>query len=128
RISGNIVFPGFTAHKLSWVRAHEPEVFGKVAKVLLPKDYLRLWLTGDHVSDMSDSAGTSWMDVGARAWSAELLDRAGMREDQMPRLIEGCEVSGTLRGALADRFGLPTSVKVVGGGGDNAASACGVGC
>lgn len=128
RISGNIVFPGFTAPKLAWVRTHEPEVFGKVAKVLLPKDYLRLWLTGDHVSDMSDSAGTSWMDVGARAWSAELLDRAGMREDQMPRLIEGCEVSGTLRGALADRFGLPTSVKVVGGGGDNAASACGVGC
>ncbi len=128
RISGNIVFPGFTAPKLAWVRAHEPEVFGKVAKVLLPKDYLRLWLTGDHVSDMSDSAGTSWMDVGARAWSAELLDRAGMREGQMPRLIEGCEVSGTLRGALADRFGLSTSVKVVGGGGDNAASACGVGC
>lgn len=128
RISGNIVFPSFTAPKLAWVRAHEPEVFGKVAKVLLPKDYLRLWLTGDHVSDMSDSAGTSWMDVGARAWSAELLDRAGMREDQMPRLIEGSEVSGTLRGALADRFGLSTSVKVVGGGGDNAASACGVGC
>lgn len=128
RISGNIVFPGFTAPKLAWVREHEPEVFAKVAKVLLPKDYLRLWLTGDHVSDMSDSAGTSWMDVGARAWSAELLDRAGMRADQMPRLIEGSEVSGTLRGALADRFGLPASVKVVGGGGDNAASACGVGC
>jgi xylulokinase len=128
RISGNIVFPGFTAPKLAWVRTHEPEIFAKVAKVLLPKDYLRLWLTGDHVSDMSDAAGTSWMDVGARAWSAELLDRAGMRLDQMPRLIEGSEVSGTLRGALADRFGLPASVKVVGGGGDNAASACGVGC
>lgn len=128
RISGNIVFPGFTAPKLVWVKAHEPEIFAKVAQVLLPKDYLRLWLTGDFASDMSDSAGTSWMDVGARAWSTDLLDRAGMREDQMPRLVEGSEVSGTLRKEIASRWSLPSSVKVVGGGGDNAASACGVGC
>lgn len=127
-ISGNIVFPGFTAPKLAWVRAHEPETFEKVAMVLLPKDYLRLWLTGDHASDMSDSAGTSWMDTGARAWSGELLEKAGMREDQMPRLVEGSEVSGTLRKDVAARWGLSESVKVVGGGGDNSASACGVGC
>jgi xylulokinase len=128
QISGNIVFPGFTAPKLAWVKTHEAELFDKVAMVLLPKDYLRFWLTGDHVSDMSDSAGTSWMDVGKRAWSAELLEKAGMRADQMPRLVEGSEVSGTLRKAVAERWGLSQSVKLVGGGGDNSASACGVGC
>lgn len=127
-ISGNIVFPGFTAPKLAWVKAHEPDLFDKVAMVLLPKDYLRLWLTGDHASDMSDSAGTSWMDTGARDWSPELLDKAGMRLDQMPRLVEGSEVSGTLRKEIAQRWGLDEGVKVVGGGGDNSASACGVGC
>ena len=127
-ISGNIVFPGFTAPKLAWVKAHEPAIFDQVAMVLLPKDYLRLWLTGDHVSDMSDSAGTSWMDVGARAWSDELLAKSGMRADQMPRLVEGTEVSGTLRTELASRWGIAGAVKVVGGGGDNSASACGVGC
>ena len=127
-ISGNIVFPGFTAPKLAWVKAHEPDLFGRVAMVLLPKDYLRFWLTGDHASDMSDSAGTSWMDTGKRAWSEELLAKAGMRPDQMPRLVEGSEVSGTLRRELAARWGLADGVKVVGGGGDNSASACGVGC
>jgi xylulokinase len=127
-ISGNIVFPGFTAPKLAWVKAHEPDIFDRVAMVLLPKDYLRFWLTGDHVSDMSDSAGTSWMDTGKRAWSADLLEKAGMRLDQMPRLVEVSEVSGTLRRELAERWGLSDTVKVVGGGGDNSASACGVGC
>jgi len=127
-ISGNIVFPGFTAPKLAWVARHEPETFARIALVLLPKDYLRLWLTGEAVSDMSDSAGTSWMDVGARAWSPELLAKSGMRADQMPRLVEGSEVSGLLRPELAARWGLAPGVKVVGGGGDNAASACGVGC
>lgn len=127
-ISGNIVFPGFTAPKLAWLKVHEPEIHAKVAKVLLPKDYLRLWLTGGHASDMSDSAGTAWMDVGARAWSDELLDKSGMRVDQMPRLVEGTEVSGTLRTELASRWEIAGPVKIVGGGGDNAASACGVGC
>jgi xylulokinase len=73
KITGNIVFPGFTAPKLAWVKNNEPEVFSKVRKVLLPKDYLRLWLTGEHISEMSDSAGTSWLDTGARAWSPDLL-------------------------------------------------------
>ena len=127
-ISGNIVFPGFTAPKLAWVKAHEPALFDRVAMVLLPKDYLRLWLSGDHVSDMSDSAGTSWMDTGKRAWSDELLAKSGMRADQMPRLVEGTEVSGTLRPELAQRWGIAGTVKLVGGGGDNSASACGVGC
>jgi xylulokinase len=127
-LSGNIVFPGFTAPKLRWLETHEPEIFDKIAKVLLPKDYLRLWLTGEHVSDMSDSAGTSWLDVGARQWSDTLLEAGHMRRDQMPRLVEGCEVSGMLRAELAGDWGVSPTITVVGGGGDNAAAACGVGC
>ena len=127
-LSGNIVFPGFTAPKLTWVRDDEPALFERVAKVLLPKDYLRLWLTGEHVSDMSDAAGTSWLDVGARDWSAPLLAQSGMRPDQMPRLVEGSAPSGQLRSSLAAEWGVSPGVTVVGGGGDNAAAACGVGC
>lgn len=126
-ITGNIVFPGFTAPKLVWCARHEPELFGKVAKVLLPKDYLRLWLTGEHVAEMSDAAGTSWLDTGARKWSDDLLAATGLTQSQMPRLVEGSEVSGGLRGDLASRFGLRAGTPVAGGGGDNAASAVGVG-
>lgn len=127
RLSGNIVFPGFTAPKLLWVEAQEPEVFAATAKVLVPKDYLRLWLTGTHVSEMSDAAGTSWLETGARAWSDTLLEAGHMRADQMPELVEGSEVSGQLRHELAAQWGLSGPVMVAGGGGDNAAAACGVG-
>lgn len=127
RVSGNIVFPGFTAPKLDWVRSHEPALWGRVAKVLLPKDYLRLWLTGEHVAEMSDAAGTSWLDTGARDWSDDLLAVTGLTRDHMPRLVEGSAVSGQLRAALAARWGLPADVVVAGGGGDNAASGVGVG-
>ncbi len=127
RITGNIVFPGFTAPKLMWVAVHEPEIRARVAKVLLPKDYLRLWLTGDHVAEMSDAAGTSWLDTGARDWSDDLLAATGLSRAEMPRLIEGSEVSGTVRTALAQRWGLPTDTIVAGGGGDNAAAGVGVG-
>ena len=126
-ISGNIVFPGFTAPKLDWLRQHEPALWAKVAKVLLPKDYLRLWLTGEHVAEMSDAAGTSWLDTGARDWSDDLLAATGLSRAQMPRLVEGSEVSGQLRPELASRWGLPAGVVVAGGGGDNAASGVGVG-
>ncbi|WP_151718879.1 xylulokinase [Gemmobacter serpentinus] len=126
-VSGNIVFPGFTAPKLDWLARHEAELRAKVAKVLLPKDYLRLWLTGEHVAEMSDAAGTSWLDTGARDWSDDLLAATGLTRDQMPRLVEGSEVSGTLRAELASRWGLPAGVVVAGGGGDNAASGVGVG-
>lgn len=126
-ISGNIVFPGFTAPKLVWVRRHEPEVFERTATVLLPKDYLRLWLTGDRVSEMSDAAGTSWLDTGARRWSPDLLAVSGMRDDQVPRLVEGSAPSGDLRAALADRWKIAGPVVVAGGAGDNAASAIGTG-
>ncbi len=127
RITGNIVFPGFTAPKLAWVQKHEPALWAKVAKVLLPKDYLRLWLTGDHVGEMSDAAGTAWFDTGRRDWSEDLLSATGLTRAQMPRLVEGSAVSGQLRGELASRWGLPAGVVVAGGGGDNAAAGVGVG-
>jgi xylulokinase len=126
-ITGNIVFPGFTAPKLAWVRANEPEIFAKVRWVLLPKDYLRLWLTGEHMSEMSDSAGTAWLDTGKRRWSESLLSATGMDEKQMPSLVEGTEAAGGLRSELAARWGIAGDVVVAGGAGDNAASACGMG-
>ncbi|MDP4032119.1 MAG: xylulokinase [Pseudorhodobacter sp.] len=127
RITGNIVFPGFTAPKLLWVQRHEPRLWERLAKVLLPKDYLRLWLTGEHVAEMSDAAGTSWLDTAARDWSDALLVATGLSRSHMPRLVEGSAVSGTLRAQLAARWGLKKSVVVAGGGGDNAAAGVGVG-
>jgi xylulokinase len=127
RVTGNIVFPGFTAPKLAWVQKHEPALWAKVAKVLLPKDYLRLWLTGDHVGEMSDAAGTAWFDTGRRDWSEDLVSATGLTRAQMPRLIEGSAVSGQLRSELASRWSLPAGVVVAGGGGDNAAAGVGVG-
>ncbi|APO76348.1 xylulose kinase [Rhizobium etli 8C-3] len=127
KLTGNIVFPGFTAPKLAWVAKHEPGIFAKVAKVLLPKDYLRLWLTGEHISEMSDSAGTSWLDTGKRKWSSELLAATGLDEKQMPALVEGTAQAGKLRGELAAKWGIAGDAVVAGGAGDNAASACGMG-
>lgn len=126
-ITGNIVFPGFTAPKLAWVRVNEPDIFAKVRWVLLPKDYLRLWLTGEHMSEMSDSAGTAWLDTGKRQWSESLLAATGMEERQMPSLVEGTDAAGKLRPELAARWGIAGDVVVAGGAGDNAASACGMG-
>ena len=126
-VAGNIAMPGFTAPKLLWLRKHEPEVFAHVSTVLLPKDYLRFRLTGDHVSDMSDASGTLWLDVGARDWSDDLLDATGLTRAQMPRLVEGSAVSGELPPDLAARWGVRGAVVVAGGAGDNAAAACGVG-
>jgi xylulokinase len=126
-IGGNVVMAGFTAPKVEWVRRHEPDIFARVALVLLPKDYLRLRLTGEKASDMSDSAGTLWMDVAGRRWSPELLAASGLGEDQMPRLVEGTASAGGLRPELVARWGIAGSPVVAGGGGDNAAAACGVG-
>lgn len=125
-VTGNIVFPGFTAPKVEWVRKNEPSVFDQIAKVLLPKDYLRLFLTGEHASEMSDAAGTAWLDTGARDWSDALLTKCHLSRDHMPSLGEGAEASGTLTADLAAQVGLP-SCTVAGGAGDNAAAAIGAG-
>lgn len=126
-ITGNIVFPGFTAPKLLWAARNEPENFARVRYVLLPKDYLRLWLSGEHLSEMSDAAGTAWLDVRERRWSAELLGHAGLDESAMPGLIEGTQTGGRLRADLASGFGMPANVPIAGGAGDNAAAAAGLG-
>lgn len=126
-ITGNAAMPGFTAPKLLWVREREPAVFARTVRVLLPKDWLRLGLTGEHVSEMSDASGTLWLDVGRRTWSDELLEVCHLHRACMPRLVEGSKLSGRLRPALAARWGLRSGLAVAGGGGDNAASAVGVG-
>ncbi|MDE2791662.1 MAG: xylulokinase [Paracoccaceae bacterium] len=126
-VTGSIVFPGFTAPKLNWVRRHEPEIFCRVERVLLPKDFLRLWLTGESVSDMSDASGTSWLDVRHRRWSEAALAATGLFPANMPRLVEGSDPGGALRPDVAREFGIPDSIPVAGGGGDNAASAIGTG-
>ncbi len=127
KIAGNLAMPGFTAPKLLWVKKHEPEVFLKVASVLLPKDFLRWHLVGKKVSDLSDAAGTLWLDVAKRDWSDELLQATGLTRLHVPTLVEGSECSGYLKPELAKQWGLSDQVRVAGGGGDNAASAIGIG-
>ena len=124
--SGNIVFPGFTAPKLCWLQRHEPTQFDATRTVLLPKDYLRLWLTGERISEPSDAAGTGWLNTGARSWSDELLAACNLSRDHMPTLVEGSAASGRLRAGLAKRWGMHPAI-VAGGGSDNAASAIGLG-
>jgi xylulokinase len=126
-IAGNLAMPGFTAPKLLWTARHEPDLFRRTACVLLPKDYLRLQMTGGKVSDPSDAAGTLWLDVARRDWSDELLDACGMRRSQMPQLAEGSAPSGVLRPELAREWGLTGEIVVAAGGGDNATSAIGIG-
>ena len=127
QITGNLAMPGFTAPKLLWLRQHEPEVFARIGRVLLPKDWLRWKMTGQAVSEMSDASGTLWLDVAQRRWSEAMLSATGLRVDQMPRLVEGCEASAPLSAAQAQAWGLRADVIVAGGAGDNAASAIGVG-
>jgi len=124
--AGNIAMPGFTAPKVLWVRHHEPDVFGAIRTVLLPKDYIRFRLTGARVSDMSDAAGTLWLNVAARNWDHALLEATGLNRTQMPDLVEGSAVSAALTKEIAAELGL-SRVPVAGGGGDNAASAVGIG-
>ncbi len=131
QLAGSLVMPGFTAPKLRWVARHEPQIFAKVRKVLLPKDYIRFKLTGEFVSDLSDASGTAWLNVAHRAWSEPLLALTGLDVSHMPRLVEGSAASGVLRDDMATLLGLgrnvPGGVIVAGGGGDNAASAVGMG-
>ena len=126
-LSGNIVFPGFTAPKLLWVKNHEPELFEKIETVVLPAGFLNTWLIGAPFADMSDSAGTSWLDIRTRKWSKHLISVSDMKMKQMPKLVEGNQVAGQMRADLTSELGFPKGVKIVGGAGDNAAAACGVG-
>lgn len=127
KLSGNIAMPGFTAPKIAWVRKHEPEIFRQIKKVLLPKAYVRLLLSGEHVEDMSDAAGTLWLDVAKRDWSDELLGVTGLSREHMPSLVEGSAVAAGLKPELAARWGMTGNVVIAGGAGDNAAAACGIG-
>ncbi|HEU4486693.1 MAG TPA: xylulokinase [Povalibacter sp.] len=126
RITGNIAMPGFTAPKLLWVREHERAVFESTRTVLLPKDYVRLLMTGEKASDASDAAGTLWVDVAKRKWSPEMLAATGLNESHMPRLCEGTDATGQLLAEVAEAWGMDR-VPVAGGGGDNAAGAAGIG-
>ncbi|MDP5032894.1 MAG: xylulokinase [Paraglaciecola sp.] len=125
-LTGNIIMAGFTAPKLLWVKQHEPANFARIAKVLLPKDYLRFLLTGDYATDMSDAAGTMWLDVKQRTWHTGLLAACGLDESHMPRLFEGSDITGTLKSEVAARWNM-SAIPVIAGGGDNAAGAVGVG-
>src|SRR5271165_6664428 len=126
--TGNLAMPGFTAPKMLWVAAHEPEVARATKRVLLPKDYVRLRLSGEAVSEMSDASGTLWLDVGRRRWAESLLAATGLTEKAMPSLVEGSEVSAYLAPEIASAWGLAgRKIPIAGGGGDNAASAIGVG-
>lgn len=126
-ITGNLIMAGFTAPKLRWVKKNEPELFAKTCHVLLPKDYLRLWLTGELASDMSDASGTLWMDIANRDWSDELLKACDLDRSHMPHLVEGIDSTGHLRRTHCQRWGMRKDTIVVGGAGDNAAAACGMG-
>ena len=126
-LTANIAFAGFTAPKLLWMRKNEPEHFAKIAKIMLPKDYINYVLTGVHCCDYSDASGMLLLDVEHKGWSAEMLDICGVKPEQMPRLFESYEVVGTVRPELARSLGLSDHVQVVAGAGDNAAAAVGTG-
>ena len=126
-LAGNPALTGFQAPKILWLAHNEPDAYARVASVLLPKDYVRLMLTGERATDASDAAGTLLLDVRARDWSAEILDALEIPREWMPSVHEGPEVTGTLGADLAAELGLPAGLPVAAGGGDNAAAAVGVG-
>jgi xylulokinase len=126
QVTGNIAMPGFTAPKLMWVRKHEPTIFARVHKVLLPKAYIRYRLTGEMIEEMSDASGTLWLDVGTRNWSDAALAATGLTRDAMPHLVEGNARAGTLRPELAARWRMTHRPILAGGAGDNAAGAVGL--
>ena len=127
QVTGSLPMAGLTAPKLLWLQKHEPEHFAAIACVLSPKDYLRLRLTGIKLTDMSDAAGTLWLDVAERAWYAPMLAACGLTPGQMPPLAEGDAATGSVLAGVADKLGLPANVVVAAGGGDNPVSAVGIG-
>ncbi len=127
KLTANIAFAGFTAPKILWMRQEEPENFAKIAKIMLPKDYVNYLLTGVHACDYSDASGMLLLDVQHKCWSKEMLDICGVSEHQMPRLFESYECIGTVKPEIAAALGIPATVKVCAGAGDNAAAAVGTG-
>lgn len=126
-LTANIAFAGFTAPKILWVKENEPENFNKIAKIMLPKDYINYVLTGVHSCDYSDASGMLLLDVQHKRWSREMLDICGISENQMPKLFESYECIGTVKPEIATLLGLGENVKVAAGAGDNAAAAVGTG-
>ena len=125
--TANIAFTGFTAPKILWVKNKEPENFAKIAKIMLPKDYIAYKLTGVHCTDVSDASGMLLLDVKNRRWSGEMCRICGITEDMLPKLYESYECVGTVKAEIARELGLPENVKVAAGAGDNAAAAVGTG-
>ena len=126
-LTANIAFAGFTAPKILWLKENEPENFARIAKIMLPKDYINYILTGVHCCDYSDASGMLLLDVEHKCWSKEMLDICGVSESQMPKLFESYEVVGTVKPEIAQILGIPATAKVVAGAGDNAAAAVGTG-
>ena len=126
-MTANIAFAGFTAPKILWMKENEPENFAKIAKIMLPKDYINYILTGVHACDYSDASGILLLDVKNKCWSKEMMDICGVTEAQMPNLFESYECIGTVKPEIAKALGLPEGVKVAAGAGDNAAAAVGTG-
>ena len=126
-LTANIAFAGFTAPKILWIKENEPENFSRIARIMLPKDYVNYILTGVHSCDYSDASGMLLLDVKHRSWSKEMLEICGITEEQMPELFESYQCIGTLRSEIAEKLGLSALVKVAAGAGDNAAAAVGTG-
>nr|MBC8401139.1 xylulokinase [Candidatus Neomarinimicrobiota bacterium] len=124
-ITGNPVLPGFTAPKLAWVRKHEPAIYDNIARILLPKDYIRYRLTGEFATDVSDASGTAWLNVKKRNWSRKILDQLEISMDWMPRVYESSDITGYICPEAATFPGLEETTFVVGGGGDQAAGGVG---
>lgn len=125
--TANISFTGFTAPKLLWVKNKEPEHFARIAKIMLPKDYIAYRLSGVHCTDVSDASGMLVFDVKNRCWSREMLEICGVSEAQMAKVYESYEAVGTVLPAIAKELDIPEQVKIVAGAGDNAAAAVGTG-
>lgn len=127
QITGNLIYPGFTAPKLLWIKEHEPDTFRQIHKVLLPKDYLRLCMTGIYATDVSDASGTCWLDVAKREWSDLMIEATHLQRKHMPEVFEGTDITATVLPNIAKEWGIPADAVVVAGGGDNAASAISMG-
>ena len=125
--TANISFTGFTAPKILWVKNKEQENFARIAKIMLPKDYLAYKLSGVHCTDVSDASGMLLFDVKNRCWSKEMMEICDVKEEQLAKVFESYEVVGTLKPDVADELGLSTEVKIIAGAGDNAAAAVGTG-